>query len=875
MSIFKKKTSLSVLAIVLVFTLFLFSVFTASVSSAAAEGNNSFDFSVFQDPEAIFLNKNNVIGAYSSIENLKVTDLKAGGINCSAVAASVSQYQSVGYGTNVNLDGLFLVFDNLQELSGSANPYASRFSIVFGEKREGDLPPRTVNTNNLTIELDPANGRLGLVTGLSPINAANQSQVIVLCESELLKYANVAGKKITFLFSAESNGDYNLKLTVGDNLFDCVIPTEKIASSDTNTESCYVALTWNRVQQNSSIDFVSVAEGYEKATVEDTMAAIDVLSDGFSKEAADYALAKYLRLSENDKFLITNTDMLFNALQTKIYLDNLKDPEYIVMRLNKLAKYPFDLDYAKSEFPMTVTALKNGGVNFSFNAENHPGCRDGYGSKLKLDGLTLYFDNFGTTNNNSYNSRFMVDFGNINSAGYSPNNIEEANLGIYLDPIAGTIGTVNKFSGTNPASAQSIIITDSTLSYDNILGKSISYHFDKNIDGSYNFEANIGGKMLSAVIPKSTMDAATELDPDNCYMSVMSGYAWSHIKIDFLGISNGRAATADSVKAKIDSIGDVFIDSGKLLREILSDYFTLREAEREKVSNIVNLVSSVKEYEELKQEEDKDLIMINTQNASLLSSDNPSVQASVSSWKRFMNLTDDSGALKFEFSRSFKDVRDGYLIGRALDGLMVQLDNLSRNDLHSGSIALYIGTLTSAYGFDSSNSPLIISFDVNNGQIKLQPDDTVIIENDNLKYENISGKRFSVQFLKKDNGDYLLQVFVGTKLLAGTISKGSIDNAVGLNTSEAMVMLSTWASEQSPETYNVELIGIGGAYSIGDANGDSNVNILDLLRMKKYALGINCSIKGSGADITRDGAINSLDLSELKKIIMNMPTWSN
>ena len=68
MSIIKRKISLSVLAIILAFSL-CFGAYAPTALGAAAEEAANPDLSSYADPAAVYLNRNNVLGADSSLEN--------------------------------------------------------------------------------------------------------------------------------------------------------------------------------------------------------------------------------------------------------------------------------------------------------------------------------------------------------------------------------------------------------------------------------------------------------------------------------------------------------------------------------------------------------------------------------------------------------------------------------------------------------------------------------------------------------------------------------------------------------------------------------------------------------------------------------------
>ena len=67
-----------------------------------------------------------------------------------------------------------------------------------------------------------------------------------------------------------------------------------------------------------------------------------------------------------------------------------------------------------------------------------------------------------------------------------------------------------------------------------------------------------------------------------------------------------------------------------------------------------------------------------------------------------------------------------------------------------------------------------------------------------------------------------------------------------------------WNSE--PPVYTVEP---------GDANGDGNIDLLDLVRIKKY-LADPDNVRIDNADYTGDGTVDSLDLAGVRKYLLGI-----
>lgn len=58
-------------------------------------------------------------------------------------------------------------------------------------------------------------------------------------------------------------------------------------------------------------------------------------------------------------------------------------------------------------------------------------------------------------------------------------------------------------------------------------------------------------------------------------------------------------------------------------------------------------------------------------------------------------------------------------------------------------------------------------------------------------------------------------------------------------------------------------------FTLGNVNADSEINILDLVRMKKHLAGLPVTISITASDLNSDGKINAADLTLIKNLLLN------
>jgi len=91
----------------------------------------------------------------------------------------------------------------------------------------------------------------------------------------------------------------------------------------------------------------------------------------------------------------------------------------------------------------------------------------------------------------------------------------------------------------------------------------------------------------------------------------------------------------------------------------------------------------------------------------------------------------------------------------------------------------------------------------------------------------------------------------------GDSSTISLSNGMLLN-SQAEEIPSTWVGDSVDVTSVLP----------GDANGDGNVNALDITKVKRIVAGLDAETPG--ADANQDGSINALDITKVKRIIVGL-----
>ena len=58
--------------------------------------------------------------------------------------------------------------------------------------------------------------------------------------------------------------------------------------------------------------------------------------------------------------------------------------------------------------------------------------------------------------------------------------------------------------------------------------------------------------------------------------------------------------------------------------------------------------------------------------------------------------------------------------------------------------------------------------------------------------------------------------------------------------------------------------------ALGDLNGDSEVDLLDLIRLKKYVSSSNTNITEGTGDLDKDGEIDSVDIAIMRKSLLDV-----
>ena len=444
-----------------------------------------------------------------------------------------------------------------------------------------------------------------------------------------------------------------------------------------------------------------------------------------------------------------------------------------------------------------------GGVRFTYtNAFRN--IRIGLNNSASLNGMYLKLNNL--TKNKTLNPKVMFVLDNGKAV-----EMYDTSFALVLDTNAGTLNVCNK----RDMSGQQTIITNDALKYNNLAGRTIVIRTFADDAGGYDISVRVGSDApVTGKITKDILDISTKFTAyDSAYITLHPGVMQNagedqSFSIDVVEYWSSVVNPTMVINA-INNIGDVSLEKAAALRNARALYEQLPNIDKLDVTNLDKLLVAELEFAVLAVQADKDLTFMSTSNAKLSGSSEEGVLTTLNSWKQWINVSDiPTGGMTYNFTGSKLNVREGYAGNLNLDGLFLQFDRFTAPSASSAKFALMIGN-GSSYGVEYSDSrkayPLTLVLDPAAGTITCMPKGEVVITNDKLKLENLSGERFSYLFDEQNNGDYILKVKVGDTELTGTITAQAVEAAISLTKpTECGVMLTAW---EDNTTFSLDFIG--------------------------------------------------------------------
>ena len=527
---------------------------------------------------------------------------------------------------------------------------------------------------------------------------------------------------------------------------------------------------------------------------------------------------------------------------------------------------------------LTVTDLPGGGLHYLFsNGNNAITHREGYGEKVKLDGLTLYFDNLAADESSTLyaadhpgdNARMTVFIGDNAPDNNGPKcwGATGTSLGFELNPEVGDLALCRNTAGTVEKTA--LFTNEEALKYANITGKEFSYSFAATTDGGYNLTVSVKGfEPIKTAITKTQISGLGQFkNPDASYVmvSTIAINQKTAFMVDFLGLSE---RTFSSAQPYIDAINDlvamsdeVLLYSGNVMRSVKAAYISLDDATKALVTNYGELAAVERRYQTLANAADSYMVKMNTAHARCTNAANlmNSIYGSAAKGvKGTVKVTDlETGGMRLFIPKgSSEGVREYYTSNVNLDGVKLQFDNFVDN---GGGANYRAGQMAILFGNGELSDPTIANcfalvFNPNSGTLYAIPnekgtgtfynsdsdtniDGYVVIRSEYLKGANLEHRRFSLalaenpEVITDDKGNphhgYDVTVEISGQKLTGTVPyTGVLDKVSNISyTDNVTVGLSLAKPYGNGNTrgYSVDWLGV---YS-GVVDGRNNNYVLD------------------------------------------------
>ncbi len=702
--------------------------------------------------------------------NIERTEIAEGvKVNFTNYGGLVNGGHRVYFDKDLNLDGLYLDFANYTSALDFQDDPWTGFSLCFGE-----------DANSLTVQF--VFSIAGYVNEIR-YRAGNSDSDLgtVLYTNTAISYNNFKNKNFYLYFDVDTEGNLNVNVNLYNGetvLSGASIPASAVAASGINTEATKVYIGNNIGQVSAySIDFLGYCQ---------------VETGGDSGEAEDTSNFGYKINHASASDFIWMTDWWGSSV--------------------------------------AATDLAGGGANVDFTGTNNNGgmhtggYRWLYNKRLSLDGLYFELGNYTTSGN--WPAAFGVSFDNG-----STNNGDEGNLWLLFDCNylqGGTLFYTNKDASQYAALYSNV----GELWVETIRANNYKMYVYTELDDEGNLCVNIGfdnGSVYTgAKIPASVLEsfgvntASTRLricaaSPENLGCTLT-------YSIDFYGYYQGmeKIPTAQDVCTAIDALGTITADSDREVEEILEMYNELSDAQKALVSDeyIAKYLAAQTALAAAIKSADASLVKFNANSMHFTTGEG----GNITNWAEWLTLTDlSAGGVNLAFVDAPTDVIEYPEQKFDLNGLTLQFDNLTLADKSKPfKFTLFNNEDYGEYQGQGTDG-LIFSIDTTAGTLSVG---NAIYTSDLLKYDNLNGRRFSIEFSEFGTDEnleinFVLTLKVGAETVSWDVSYEDTDGFTYFdveNNGNCHIVFkpSSWG-----ETYSFDLVGYKySGYSGGINNSD-------------------------------------------------------
>lgn len=248
-------------------------------------------------------------------------------------------------------------------------------------------------------------------------------------------------------------------------------------------------------------------------------------------------------------------------------------------------------------------------------------------------------------------------------------------------------------------------------------------------------------------------------------------------------------------------------------------------------------------------------------------------------WVEMLEWEENANGLKLKWKNGAQDMRVGTATSLNLDGLSIEISDYNRPfSKGRGVPAFVIGSVQlpdtwDIYPIDEHTVNLTVTFDGNQLLARTKNQTHIIATDTALNPAYLIGKPVRLAFRAAENGDYAVNIKVGTWTATGTLPKSFLDTANGLTDQAQVYVSATVATPDASGVANASYV-LNGIYNDApadryDLNGDGSENGVDLSLLRQALLNDD---KNAKYDINGIDGVDILDLIHLKKYIAYLKT---